>query len=257
MTSHFVEVTELEGQRISREQLERMCHRYRWAAEICAGTDVLEVGCGAGQGLAVLQQSARSVTAGDYSPEVLATALAHFPAVRLSVFSAEALPFADQSFDRVLLFEALYYVDSAAFFAEARRVLRPGGALLIVTANKDLYDFTPSPFARRYLGTAELAKELAQASFTVTQYGYLDTSRVGLRQRILRPVKALASKFGLMPRTMRGKEFFKKLFFGSMTEMPADLASVPFDYAPPTLIGDEPDQCHKVLYCRADWPQKG
>lgn len=254
MTAAFLNVTEIEGQGISREQLDRMCHRYSWAALDCAGKDVLEAACGAGQGLGTLKKTARSLVAGDYSPEVLAVARnALGNSVPLSVFGAEAMPFADASFDRVLLFEALYYINPPeAFFTEAHRILRSGGKILIATANKDLYDFHPSPFATRYLGTAELSQTLATAGFSVEMWGYLDTTKVALRQRALRPAKALASRLGLMPKTMKGKEWLKKFFFGSMVSMPASLDDIPFAYRPPTPIeADAPDRRHKVIYCRA------
>ncbi|QSB45032.1 class I SAM-dependent methyltransferase [Tsuneonella flava] len=251
MTSEFLDVTEIQGERISREQLDRMCHRYHWASESCADRDVLEVACGAGQGLAILDNCAKSLVAGDYSPQVLANAAKTFPTFDLRVFGAEHLPFDDSSFDTIILFEAIYYVDHNKFFSEARRVLRPGGKLLIASANKDLYDFTPSPFAKRYLGAKELANELGCQGFSVELSGYLDITKVGLRQRLLRPVKAIASRFGLMPKTMRGKRILKKLFFGEMAEMPGDLASVPFEYHPPNSIPSLPDMRHKVLYCCA------
>lgn len=254
MTAGFLNVTEIEGQRISQEQLDRMCHRYHWAAETCAGGDVLEVACGAGQGLEILRRTVRSLIAGDYSPEVLEVARKNFgSSVPLSVFCAQDMPFPDGSLDCVLLFEALYYVDPPeSFFAEAARVLRPGGILLITTANKDLYDFHPSPFAHRYLGAKELSHELGLAGFTTEMWGYLDTSQVSMRQRVLRPVKALASKLGFMPKTMHGKEWLKKLFFGEMAVMPASLAGVPFAYSPPIPIPtNTEDSAHKVIYCRA------
>ena len=254
MTAEFVSVTEMEGQGISTEQLHRTCHRYHWAARMAAGKDVLEVACGSGPGLGVLATQARSVVAGDISPEVLARAKATYgDRFNLSVFPASPLPFADDSFDLVLMFEALYYLpDVTEFFLEAARVLRPGGALLIVTANKDLFDFTPSPFSQRYLGTVELATELAALGFTTSFGGLTDVSTVSLRQRILRPVKLLASRLGLVPKTMHGKEMLKKLFFGSMTVMPADIASVAYDYEELNPIDPtQPDRRHKVIYCEA------
>jgi ubiquinone/menaquinone biosynthesis C-methylase UbiE len=254
MTAEFVSVTEIEGQQISAEQLYRTCHRYHWAARLCAQKDVLEVACGAGQGLGLLQTVSKSITAGDVSPEVLATAQKTYgPAIALSAFGAEDLPFPDASFDMVLMFEALYYVPNIAqFFSEARRVLRPGGTLLIVTANKDLYDFTPSPFSRRYLGVVELSKELAAAGYASQFAALIDTRTVSVRQRILRPVKLIASKLGLIPKTMHGKEWMKKLFFGEMTLMPADISALPFTYSAPTKITfDKPDLTHKVIYCSA------
>jgi SAM-dependent methyltransferase len=254
MTAEFVDVTEIEGQLISREQLMRTCHRYHWAAQYCEGKDVLEVACGAGQGLGLLKVLARSIVAGDISPEVLETAkLTYGNSIPLDIFGAEELPLHDGSMDVILMFEALYYVpNTARFFAEARRVLRPGGKLLIVTANKDLYDFTPSPYSRRYLGVRELQQELDASSFVVDFWGLIDTRTVSVRQRILRPVKGIVSKFGLMPKTMSGKTWMKKLFFGEMAIMPANIAHLYFEYDPPTPIAPHlADTVHKVIYCCA------
>lgn len=213
---------------------------------------MLEVACGAGQGLGVLQRVGATLQAGDYSPEVLANARAIAADVPLQVFSAEALPFPAASIDRIVLFEALYYIDAVAFLAEARRVLRPGGVILIATANKDLYDFTPSPHATRYLGATELKAELTAAGFAIDLFGYLDTEKVSVRQRLLRPAKAVASRLGLVPRSLSGREWLKKLFFGAMVTMPRALAEMPFNYKPPLSIsGDVPDRRHKVIYCCA------
>lgn len=252
MTAEFLDVTETQGQRISREQLERICHRYHWASSQCQGVDVLEVACGAGQGLSMLKREASSLVAGDYSPSVLEHARGVAGGIPLVRFKAEALPFGAHSFDRVLLFEALYYVDARSFFLEARRLLREGGMILIATANKDLYDFTPSPLTTRYLGAQELSRELSAAGFEVELFGYLDTAIVSVRQRLLRPAKALASRLGLIPKTLRGRERLKRIFFGSLMEMPASIDGVAFASEPPSAIrGDMPDRRHKVLYCRA------
>ena len=125
MTDHFLKVTELPGEEISQEQLERLCHRYYWAAEYVRGRDVLEVACGAGPGLRYLAQRARTVKAGDVSPEVLSRAQRHVGQdVELKVFDAQDMPYPDASFDAVIIFEALYYVPSAQrFLAEAERSL--------------------------------------------------------------------------------------------------------------------------------------
>lgn len=254
MSEHFVTVTEIAGQKISVEQLERTCHRYHWASKLAFGKDVLEVGCGAGQGLELLRRSAQTLTAGDYSPEVLKNAEATAGGtVSLSVFSAESLPFDDASFDMVMLFEAIYYVPSAKeFFSEAARVLRPNGQLLIVTCNKDLYDFNPSPFSTRYLGVAELSKELSIAGFKSKFYGYTDSTQVSSRQRILRPIKAMAAKLGIIPKTMRGKGWLKRIYFGELADMPQCIADIPFKYTPPIdILDDTPDNVFKVIYCSA------
>lgn len=254
MTAQFVKVTEIEGQKISQEQLFRTCHRYHWAARIVAGKDVLEVACGAGQGLGLLKQYAKTVTAGDISPEVLHSAKTTYGNdIPLSVFGAEDLPFDDASFDAILLFEAIYYVPNVErFFLEAHRVLRPDGRLLIVTANKDLFDFTPSPFSQRYLGVTELAQEAMAAGFAPEFFALIDTRTVSLRQRILRPVKSVVTKLGLMPKTMHGKALFKKLFFGEMAVMSGDISNCSIDYSEPIAISqDHKNLTHKVIYCSA------
>lgn len=254
MTTGFVDVTEIEGQRISVEQLFRINHRYHWAARFCSDKDVLEVACGAGLGLSVLRNAARSVSAGDISPEVLANARNTFgQTIPMSVFSAEELPFADASFDVVLMFEALYYVSEPdRFFHEARRVLRPGGDLLIVTANKDLFDFTPSQFSQAYLGVVELLEGLRPIGFEPKFAGLIDTRMIPFRQRFLRPLKSIATKLGLVPKTMHGKAWLKRIFFGKMETMPADISQGVFEYFPPDPIpGDRPDLTHKVIYCSA------
>lgn len=252
--AHFAEVTEIAGQKISAEQLERTCNRYYWARQFVEGGDIVEAGCGAGQGLGYLAKHARSVVGGDISAEVMARAQATYGnTIDLKVFDAASMPWPDSSFDAVLMFEAIYYLpDVDAFFDEVRRVLRPGGHLLIATANKDLYDFNPSPFSVRYYGVKELSELCDRHGFDSSFWGFVDIFQVSLRQRILRPVKSVAARFGLIPKTMGGKELLKKLFFGTMVEMPASILDMPVAYVEPTTIaGDRSDGRHKVIYCAA------
>ena len=42
MVVDYSTVTELAGDEITQEQLERLCHRYYWAGSYCAGKEVLE-----------------------------------------------------------------------------------------------------------------------------------------------------------------------------------------------------------------------
>jgi SAM-dependent methyltransferase len=247
-------VTELAGDEITAEQLDRLHHRYYWAGAYCAGKDVIEAACGTGPGLGYLATRARSLRAGDYTPGILAMAQQHYGGrVELRQFDAQAMPYEDHSADAVILFEAIYYLpDAAQFVAECRRVLRPGGQVLISTANKDLYDFNPSPHSYTYYGVVELHALLADRGFAAECFGYLSIREVSFRQRILRPVKRLAVKLGLMPKTSSGKKWLKRLVFGRMTRMPAELPGEMVPLAPPTpLASTEPDREHKVLYCAA------
>jgi len=252
--TEFSEVTELAGSRITVEQLERMSHRYTWAARYCVGKDVAEVACGSGQGLGLLKNVSRSLEAGDYSEQILRIARAHYgDRVRLTQLDAQRLPYADASKDVIILFEAIYYVpDATRFVQECRRVLRPGGCVLIATANKDLWDFNPSPLSQKYYGADGLANLFRDGDFEVQLYGYMPAGEVSWRQRILRPTKKVAVALGLMPKTLKGKRFLKRFVFGHLVEMPAELrASAAAINQPVSLSPGEPDRIHKVLYCCA------
>jgi ubiquinone/menaquinone biosynthesis C-methylase UbiE len=247
----FTNVTEIAGQGVSHEQLQRTCHRYYWALLHVEGKDVLEVACGSGPGLALLAQKARSVKAGDISKEVLAEARKTYgERFDLRLFAAEKLPYPDQSLDVVLLFEAIYYVNAQAFLAECHRVLRASGKILIASANCGLYDFTRSAFSTQYFSSQELQGLGKVQGFSSEVLGYLNVKQTSVRQKILRPVKFIASRTGLMPKSMKGKEGLKKLFFGSMTTMPADVSNYPFNFVPPEVLPTTRiDRHHKVLYC--------
>src|SRR5882762_7870430 len=131
----FQTVTELSGAPVSQEQIERLVNRYVWAATMCADKHVVEVACGCGSGLGVLGKSAASLVAGDLSAQILQKARAHYGGrVELTEFDAQRMPYADHSKDVVILFEAIYYLPAAEKFVdEARRILRPGGKVLIAT----------------------------------------------------------------------------------------------------------------------------
>ena len=250
----YTALTEVAGEEVSREQVDRMVHRYAWAGRLCAGRDVVEVACGSGQGLGHLASVARSVRAGDVSPELVARARAiHGEAIPVEQLDAHALPYPDASADVILLFEALYYLrDPDRFVGECARVLRPGGKVLVATANKDLWDFNPSPHSHRYFGAVELPVLFARHGFGVRLFGDTPVDAVSLRQRILRPVKKVVVSLGLMPRTMGGKKLLKRLVFGSMVAMPARLEIPPgLDWSPAPILAGEPDRRHKVLLCEA------
>ena len=147
MSIDYSTVTELAGEEISSEQLDRLCHRYYWAGTYCTGKDILEAACGTGPGLGYLAGLARSLRGGDFDENILGFVQAHYgDRIELKQFDAQDMPYEDHSLDVVILFEAIYYLPSAKKFVdECRRVLRDDGKILIATANKDLYDFNPSP----------------------------------------------------------------------------------------------------------------
>ncbi|MBW2003733.1 MAG: class I SAM-dependent methyltransferase [Deltaproteobacteria bacterium] len=225
MGEDYVSVTEIAGDEVTQEQIDRMCNRYYWAGEYCAGKDVVEVACGTGQGLGYLDGISRSLEAGDYSDEILPIARKHYgERIKLQQFDAQEMPFEDKSKDVIILFEAVYYIpDAKRFVKECVRVLRPGGKVLIATANKDLYDFNPSPYSYKYYGVVELNDLFARHGFNAEFFGDTPVESVTIRQKILRPVKKLVVTLGIMPKTTAGKKWLKRIVFGGLVKMPAEI----------------------------------
>ncbi|HHT9125302.1 MAG TPA: class I SAM-dependent methyltransferase [Candidatus Brocadiia bacterium] len=254
MSVDYLAVTELSGDKVAQEQVDRLYNRYYWAGRYCVGKDVLEVACGTGQGLGHLLERAKSVNAGDYSTDILKIAQAHYgDRIALKQFDAQDIPYPDKSMDVVILFEAIYYIHSAEkFVSECRRILRNGGKVLIATANKDLYDFNPSPHSYKYYGVVELHDLFKKHGFSVECFGNTPVDVLSLRQRVLRPLKKLAVKSGLVPKTADGKKFFKRLVFGRLVKMPDEIEDGMMPYMEPTKLSSiQADRKHKVIYCVA------
>lgn len=254
MNADFLSVTELAGDQVSREQVDRLCHRYYWAGSYCNGKDVLEVACGTGQGLGYLARRAKSLVAGDYTQAILDIARRHYGnRIDLRLMDAQALPFSGGSWDVIILFEAIYYLPSPEkFYSECRRVLRPGGRLLIATANKDLFDFNPSPYSHHYPGVVELGEALGRRGFRCEFFGDTPVAQVSWRQKVLRPVKKFVVASGLMPKSMAAKKLLKKLVFGGLVPMPAEITEgmAPLQAQTPLAPG-QMDKHHKVIFCAA------
>jgi SAM-dependent methyltransferase len=246
----YATVTELPGRRASRQQLARLRQRYCWAATLAARRDVLELGCGAGLGLGWLAGAARHVTGGDFTASNLALARRHYngrvPLLRLD---ATTLPFREQCFDGVILFETLYYLRRPAeFLAECGRVLRSHGLLLIATVNPESRGFHPSPFAQRYFSAAELSELLHSGGFTAELFGGFRQA-ASARGGLLLALQRMAGRAGLIPKTMRSREVLKRLIFGPLTALPPEILPNGYAYEPPAPINpSEPQRDHTILY---------
>jgi SAM-dependent methyltransferase len=101
---------------------------------ITTGTVLLDVACGPGLVSAAAAARGARVTGVDFSPNMVAEARRRNPAMTFQEGDAESLPFADASFDAVVIGFGLHHFPSPGrAIAEARRVLRPGGRLGFTT----------------------------------------------------------------------------------------------------------------------------
>ena len=250
----YLDVTELSGDLVSQEQVDRIEARYVWAANgYCKGKAVVELACGTGQGLGLLSEVSSTLEASDYSEAMVSRVKEHYGTrVDVRCFDAASMPFEDNSKDVLIIFEAIYYLpDIEKFFHECQRVLKTGGYLLIASANKDLYDFNPSPYSHIYLGVMEMADQLQSLGFDVEFFASHRVDSVSLLQQILRPIKKIAVMFNLVPKSMNAKRILKRLVFGKLIQMPAEISNNPNCTTPEKISKSDANNSHKVIYCAA------
>ncbi len=116
---------------VDADLLNEHLSRYRFADRFRGGR-TLDVGCGMGYGTADIGI--------DVAFDAVSYARSHSPNARFVQASADALPFAAESFDRITAFEVIEHIAAwPDLLTEARRVLKPAGVLLVSTPNKSYY----------------------------------------------------------------------------------------------------------------------
>ena len=135
-------------------------HRYGMALDFCRGRRVLDIASGEGYGSNLLAGVAESVKGVDISDETIAHARRKYRRPNLEYLhgSADAIPLADASVDTVVSFETIEHHDRhAEMFAELKRVLRPGGVLVI--SSPDKLNYTDLPGTSNPFHVKELYRE--------------------------------------------------------------------------------------------------
>jgi len=106
---------------------------FEWLANAAPARDaVWDCGCGSGQASVPLTAHFSRVFATDSDAQQIAAAKPH-ARVSYSVATAENSRLAADSVDLVTVAQALHWFDVQAFYAEARRVARPGALLAVWT----------------------------------------------------------------------------------------------------------------------------
>jgi SAM-dependent methyltransferase len=187
---------------------------------------VLDLGCGWGRHLRHLHAAGHQVVGLDLSPQLLRHALSAAPrrrgrsrpALRLVAADMRRVPFADASFDAVLNLASslgLFLDDppAVAALAEVRRVLRPGGRLLLEAMNRDdvVADYAARDAWTLDDGTVVRARRRLDAARSVSHEvlrwegpGGTGRKRHSLRLRDADEHLALLSAAGLVPEAVYG-----------------------------------------------------
>ncbi len=161
-------------------------------AEVATG-NILDVACGPGAVTAALAGKASSITAFDATPAMLEKARARCEAaghnnVVYQQGAAETMPFEDETFDGVVTRLALHhFVDPKIVLAEIRRVLRPGGLLVIAdvvvsedereAALQNAIEIIRDPSHIRMLPLTELNASVEETDFKIEAGSTWDKDR--------------------------------------------------------------------------------
>lgn len=160
---------------ITNETMLEHLHRYALACDFANGKMVLDIACGEGYGCQLLSNHALKVTGVDIDPSTIIRAKQQYSNSKINFLdgSIEAIPCPDKSFDLVTCFETLEHISGQEqALKEIRRVLKPGGVLLISTPEKANYsDKTGyrNPFHAKELYENEF-RELLAGFFAFTGF---------------------------------------------------------------------------------------
>ncbi|GAB4031365.1 class I SAM-dependent methyltransferase [Spirosoma jeollabukense] len=193
---------------------QRLLFPYVEAANLVSG-NVLEIGCGWGRGLELLNKAARQYTGIDKNQELISALSAEYPN---ATFIAANIPplagLADNTFDFIVTFQVIEHIENDdLFIKEAHRVLKPGGKLLLTTVNKT-FSLTRNPWhVREYY--ADGLKSLMAKYFSA-----VDTKGIHGNKKVMTYYE-------------QNKESVKKLtrfdIFNLQYRLPRRLLQVPYD----------------------------
>ena len=180
------------------------------------GVRVLDAGCGRGEVLLACAKAGAEVAGVDYAQaavELSRETLAQVPGADVRRADLTDLPWPQGSFDRVLLGDVIEHLgpdQTVPVLTELRRVLAPGGTLLVHTAPNRLFTRLGWPLARpmmRAAGQGAAARTLDERLDAAESYHVNEQSLYSLR-RALRGAGFADVRAWVDPNVMRTGEHF-------------------------------------------------
>ncbi|MDB2683574.1 class I SAM-dependent methyltransferase [Alphaproteobacteria bacterium] len=226
-------ITEKPGDAANLEQLEIFFTRYNWSLSFAKNKRILEVGCGSGIALNKLVSAAKYVEAWDVEKsniELAKTINNDLPSSKINFYKKSVDELANikpHFFDIIISFECIYYFPEVSkFFKDCNNILPSGGKVLISSVNPEWHSFNPSFSSNSYFDCATLSKIASSNGFKVREYFSFEDKLNTLSSYIIFTLKFFAVKMNLVPKSMKGKRFLKKLFLGSNSSLPNDIFSI-------------------------------
>ncbi|HEX2128406.1 MAG TPA: methyltransferase domain-containing protein [Solirubrobacterales bacterium] len=180
------------------------------------GLRILDAGCGRGETVLACARAGAQVAGIDYSDaavELTREMLAEIqPEADIVVGSVTALPWPDNSFDRVQFSDVIEHLDppqTVPALREFHRVLRPGGYLLVHTAPNLLFMKYGWPAARpfvRLAGHREIADRVDHW-FEIAEDYHVNEQSVHTLRRAMREAGFADPHVWIDPDVLRGGRF--------------------------------------------------
>jgi len=131
---------------------------------------LLDVACGAGVGIPILGKAVKEVHGADLDPEAIAKAKSELAddKFHFHIEDVTNMTFSTNSFDAVTSFETLEHVASHNYLMEIKRVLKPGGLLILSTPQNSIGHIPTEPYHFYEYSLKEL-KNLVKQYFDIIE----------------------------------------------------------------------------------------
>lgn len=144
---------------------------YRWIAGMRPRGVIVDAGAGEGYGAAMLGAGTIAL---EYDAAAAAHASSAYPAIRVVRANLAALPLPSASVDLVVSLQVIEHLwDLAGFLRDVRRVLRPGGSVIVSTPNRIVFspglgrgEKPTNPFHVEEFDAEQVGDLLAAAGFS-------------------------------------------------------------------------------------------
>jgi len=180
-------------QRYRRRCIDKLGHPFRGDERL------LDAGCGDGGVARLLRERVAQVVAVDVEPS---ETWQDGDGISFSVADAEKLPFGEDEFDLIHSKDSLHHmVDPERALAEYRRVVKPGGSVLIVEANR----YNPIFFVHmtKMLGHEHFTRKrfhsLVRSAFPNARFGTFEARFLPQAERILKVQEAVENTLERLP----------------------------------------------------------
>jgi ubiquinone/menaquinone biosynthesis C-methylase UbiE len=176
-----------------RRMHEGHVERYSFAEQFIVGKTVLDAACGWGGGTAILSEKAKSVVGVDIDPDNLEYAKENYSRKNITYSEQDVtqLSYSDNSFEAAVSLETIEHLteaDQKKYLSEFRRVVVPGGVIIISTPDRAIWRSMAVKQADhiRELTKKELLELLGRFFTVKSVYGQQRTVPVSAGRRAVR-----------------------------------------------------------------------